>query len=383
MSLPPPCVASTLLHINGNFIASSVHKNLVLALQQSNSNLEQIVFVPLRSSSLTGQNAIIHEKIDIIYKKCQGSLIRYFPFLKVIITFISLILSLNKTKFSSTAHVLAHTLWSDGCVAYLLHLKTGCAYTVCIRSTDINWFIPRMPHYRWLMRRIIANANSVIFISAAHQKKLEMRHKRLFRSARVTFVVPNGIDDFWFNNHIGESSHRANIVLFVGRFDDNKNLKGVFDAVSLLRQRSNNIRLIAAGGSEEDFLALVNLTEIPDWLDIVGKIKDKNELLRIYRQSAVFAMPSFHETFGLTYIEALSQGCPYIHSAGEGIDFYFRDPTFSRAVKPTNKEEIAAAILSLMKAYPSGVEPELVSASIKDFNWLISAGKYLHAIKCS
>ena len=36
-------------------------------------------------------------------------------------------------------------------------------------------------------------------------------------------------------------------------------------------------------------------------------------------------MLSKKETFGLVYIESLSQGTPIIYTKGEGIDGYFRD----------------------------------------------------------
>ena len=41
--------------------------------------------------------------------------------------------------------------------------------------------------------------------------------------------------------------------------------------------------------------------------------------------SDVFAMVSHHETFGLVYIEALSQGLPVLFTQGQGIDGTFSE----------------------------------------------------------
>src|SRR5690606_33595421 len=156
--------------------------------------------------------------------KCQGLIIRYFPLLKIIITYISLLFTLRRDNSTSNTHALAHTMWSDGCVAYLWHLTTRRPYSICIRSTDINWFIPKLPHYRWLMRLIIAHADSVIFISAAHKRKLQYSYSNLFSSAKSTYVIPNGIDRFWLDNRLSSNfSPRNKNVLFVGAFNKNKN----------------------------------------------------------------------------------------------------------------------------------------------------------------
>ena len=37
-------------------------------------------------------------------------------------------------------------------------------------------------------------------------------------------------------------------------------------------------------------------------------------------QSDVFVLPSVNETFGMVYLEAMSQGCIPIGTSGEGID---------------------------------------------------------------
>ena len=48
-------------------------------------------------------------------------------------------------------------------------------------------------------------------------------------------------------------------------------------------------------------------------------MENKSELLGIYRSSSIFIMPSTGETFGLVYIEALSQSLPVIYTKGDGV----------------------------------------------------------------
>jgi glycosyltransferase involved in cell wall biosynthesis len=64
-------------------------------------------------------------------------------------------------------------------------------------------------------------------------------------------------------------------------------------------------------------------------------------------------MPSFHETFGLTYIEALSQGLPVVHSRGQGVDGFFSAGTVASAVDPSVPRAIADGIREVVARLPS------------------------------
>ena len=62
-------------------------------------------------------------------------------------------------------------------------------------------------------------------------------------------------------------------------------------------------------------------------------------------------MPSFHETFGLVYIEAMSQGLPIIYTKGEGIDGYFKEATVGYSVNPKDVKNIVKKIEMIIHNY--------------------------------
>ena len=72
------------------------------------------------------------------------------------------------------------------------------------------------------------------------------------------------------------------------------------------------------------------------------------ELAKVMRQCAVFAMPSIYETFGLVYLEALSQNLPVIYTRGQGIDGLF-DNTVGIGTDPKSVEEICFSIKSILE----------------------------------
>ena len=57
---------------------------------------------------------------------------------------------------------------------------------------------------------------------------------------------------------------------------------------------------------------LVKKNKLEDVVNIVGFVEDKNKLLQYYQDADIFCMPSYGETFGIVYVEAMSQGCSCI-----------------------------------------------------------------------
>ena len=103
-----------------------------------------------------------------------------------------------------------------------------------------------------------------------------------------------------------------------------------------------------------------------------GKVYDKEEISKIMKSCAMFAMPSITETFGLVYIESLSQNLPVVYTEGQGIDGLFDNPV-GLAVNPYSTASIAEAIKAILAnhdAYSNRV------VEFRDFDWRLIAQKY-------
>lgn len=79
-------------------------------------------------------------------------------------------------------------------------------------------------------------------------------------------------------------------------------------------------------------------------------MKDKEQLGVLLRQSHIFALPSFHETFGLVYVEVLSHGLPILYSEGAGVDGFF-GASYGRSCNPHSTASIIATIRQMMDSY--------------------------------
>jgi len=192
-------------------------------------------------------------------------------------------------------------------------------------------------------------------------------------------VIPNGIDEFWLKNKgiPKELSNSELNLLFVGSFAKGKNIKTTINVVKKMNLRKGrNVRLSIVGGSgsnEKDILEIIESNK--QFITYYGPIKDMDKLMEVYRSADIFLMPSFTETFGLVYAEALSQGLPIIYSKGQGFDNQFPDGHVGYSVNPTNEDEIINKIEEIIRNY-SYLSSNAIEGCVK-FNWDDISLKYI------
>lgn len=73
--------------------------------------------------------------------------------------------------------------------------------------------------------------------------------------------------------------------------------------------------------------------------------RPREEVLEAMRRSHLFLMPSFGETFGLAYLEAMASGCVIIGHQGWGIDGVVEDSQNGYLVSSATAQEIEAKIM--------------------------------------
>jgi len=366
-----------ILHIINGYVTSKLYKSFV---QQLSNDIEhQSVFAPIRATEQNGINAIKSSKISIAYSAIVTNMIyRILFFLKIDKTVKEI-----QSEFNVNNHdiIHAHTLFSDGAAAYQLHRQTGIPYIVTLRNTDINEFFKYLFYLRPLGMKILLSAERVVFLSQAYQQRLldNYVHKSLHEELMAkSLIIPNGIDDFWLNNIYTEHKKLGQTIrlLFTGEIRKNKNIIGIIDAISKIRNPNIEFLIIGKGlNDEEAYVKLVEEKILDNKSIKMLPAVAMEELLQYYRNADIFVMPSFTETFGLVYAEALSQGLPVIYSSGEGFDRVFDDGFVGLAVNSASIDDIARGIKGVVGSYEQ--MQSNCAASAKKFSWQRIAEVYL------
>jgi glycosyltransferase involved in cell wall biosynthesis len=191
--------------------------------------------------------------------------------------------------------------------------------------------------------------------------------------------VPNGVSADWLApapREPGGGLGGPLRLLYVGDFSTNKNIPHALEAAARLSAVRRVTFTLVGGGGEgaAELEALIDSGRYP-FVKRVGRVEDAASLREIYRRHDVLVMPSRLETFGVVYVEALSQGLPIVHTRGQGVDGYFEPGTVAEAVDPDDIASIAAGLAALDARLP-GIRDACVRAAQR-FDWSVVAATYV------
>ncbi|MEO5774005.1 MAG: glycosyltransferase family 4 protein [Sphingomicrobium sp.] len=156
-----------------------------------------------------------------------------------------------------------------------------------------------------------ADATVVVAPSLAEQLKAKFPS----RSGRINYI-PNGRPEFSgagnANDLLGRLGVRAgDYVLGVGRLVPEKN----FDALIAAHKAANSGRkLVIAGGADHESRYSRGLLEQASDDVIFAGVQPRDALEQLYRNCALFILPSSHEGLPITALEAGSLGCAMLLS---------------------------------------------------------------------
>lgn len=340
----------------------------------------QIVYNAIREVSRIGKNAVTLNQQDskIIYRPILNYHIdRVFYPWKVFKTLKDI---QKQIDFSKVKFIHAHTWYSDGGVAYELSKKYNIPYIVTIRNTDINLFQKKLKYLHTFGRKILAHADKVILISASYRKRV--LNQKSLQSIRKSLedkieVNPNGVDPFWLNNITEKQikSTGTSKFIYIGNFNKGKNVLNLILAIIKLNEKgiACTLDLVGGGGADEqEILELIK--KHPNLFINHGKVYDKEKLKSLYRAADTFVMPSRNETFGLVYVEAMTQGLPVLYTAKEGIDGFYTDEIGEKVSKTADSIEIANVLEKMIKNYDSYKIP--IEEIKQNHDWSLIAKRY-------
>ena len=360
-----------ILHISNDFCLTKVHSMLYQELDRL--GVEQTVFNPVRDAAHVGRNRFEGQHTTIIYAHVVKPWHKYAYHLKRRHVFNEMLKRIRPQEYSLTH---ATTLLTDGGLAYMLYKQYGIPYIVAVRSTDVNEFLKFMPHTWMAARRILLNAKKIVFINKGLRDDL-VRHpaiRGIVSKIEEKFILlPNGINDYYLD-HISHEQHIGHGIVYVGRFSTRKNVVRLAKAVLRLRERPQfvdcTLTLVGGGRASTNEMERM-IADYPEVFRFIEPITEPSKMCEVFAQARIFAMPSLHETFGLVYIEALTQNLPVLYTHGQGVDGLL-PPSAGTAVNPYSIDDIANGLARLLTSEQAGNQ----EVDFEQFRWSKIAEKY-------
>ena len=241
----------------------------------------------------------------------------------------------NLVKGNHIDVVHAQFIFPDGFLALMLKKKYNIPYLIT-SHTELRYFSSY--YSRRMAITILKNAYK---ITPLNFRNLEYFSGLGLKNAEV---VPLGIDINFFMDYSGEKSRKEFRIITLGELIKLKNIDKVLMALSSLNKKYTLRYTIIGQGPEEEFLKkLSEKLDLQEQIDFRGFIEHE-KLPQILTDHDLFILPSFPETFGRVYFEAMAAGLTVICAKNSGIFGYFPEMVDEYAVNPEDTVEIASKI---------------------------------------
>lgn len=351
-----------ILHINSNYLHSSLYSEMLYRLE--NENINNTVVMPRKINDAKHvANDVIEISGTIKNKQFLTSIDRFLYFHKQ--RKIRNWIKSENIEFDDYDVIHAHTLFSDGYQAYL----SKKPYVVTVRNTDINYYFKYFKHLKPLGKKILNNASAIIFLSETYkQRTINHLFKKEEAQAVVSksYVIANGINEYWIQNisQVKKALKETVNVIIVCRIMRNKNIELLAENLTT-EYIGKNIKIHVVG----DVVDKDYFDKLKKYNNLIfhGK-KSKYEIKELMKDMHVYMMLSHRETFGLVYLEAITQNLPAIYTKGEGFDRYFNEGTVGYASNSKDGTELIKKTHKILQNY-NKLQQQLSHIDKRQFSW--------------
>ncbi len=279
--------------------------------------------------------------------------------------------------------IIAFFSFPSGPAAWWAHRDSGVPYVVSLRGGDVPGTEPGLGLVHGILkpfrRAILRSARSVV----ANSPGLKAMSERA--DPVPVQMIPNGVDTRFFFPPGGErAGDPVPRLLFVGRFQAQKNLPWLLDQLAALR-RSSNLRFtldLVGDGPQRPILARqVESLRLADIVRFHGWI-DRSELRAHYQGADLVINPSTYEGMPNVVLEAMACGRPVLASRVQGNDTAVVDRVTGWLFPLGDAAGFGDAIRTLLSrpdlTLPLGVAARLRAE--REYSWARSAQSYLELL---
>lgn len=235
----------------------------------------------------------------------------------------------------------SHYLFPDGLLAYNLKRTYNIPYVLTLRQ-ETRFLKNNISQA--ICRKIIENA------SACTTQSYHMHKALLDLNFNNVELIPTGIEDHFFGSkgEFKKASGKKLKIVSVCNLLPIKNLESIILAIKEYDLQSQIIYHIYGSGPEEKNLKELTINlGLDSCIKFMGRVQN-SELPDIYSKYDLFVQPSFKETFGLTYFEALACKLPVLLSENTGAYPLIKEYDVSYVVDPNSITSIGMCLKDIV-----------------------------------
>lgn len=254
-------------------------------------------------------------------------------------------------------------------IARVLSKKYDIPYIVTLRSinrvSDDN------------VKVNLKNAKSLIAISTK-----QIQDAKKIVNKETTFV-PHGVGNHFFNEVEKKVSTPLKLIT-VSRLLKLKNIDLVIKSLKSF-QGDFIYDIYGEGPEKEDLSLLIEKMKLDEKVKIKGFIPNE-DLPNIFQDYHLFVMPSFPETLGRVYFEAMASGLPVVATKNTGIDGLIIDGKEGFLLNPTNEIDFTQSFHDILFNFiENPLSYDIMSRNAKSFSekfsWNNIVPKYIKLYK--
>jgi glycosyltransferase involved in cell wall biosynthesis len=187
----------------------------------------------------------------------------------------------------------------------------------------------------------------------------------------------------WKSACAGDECQRQDgLILCVSRQYPRKCVEDLLRALPLVRQSVPHARAVIVGDGPEHarLRQMAAAPELAGAVHLPGALPD-DEVQRLYRQAAVFCLPSAQEGFGIVFLEAMASGLPIVATSVAAVPEVVPHRQVGVLVPPRDAVALAGALVELLhnrdqrSAYGSAGQMH-----VQQYDWDRVAARFLEQV---
>lgn len=227
--------------------------------------------------------------------------------------------------------VHAQYIFPDGMLAYFIWKKFKIPYIIASHN-ELRYF----EHFisSKLAGMILRNACCITPVNFSNYKTL------LQNNLKNVQHIPLGFQEEFLNYSRKDDHEEVRIITIAGLIKL-KNIDKVILALNMLKERYHfRYSIVGDGPEKENLENLIHQHHLHEEIQLIGKIPH-DKVAEILSEHDIFIMPSYFETFGRVYFEAMALKLPVICAKNSGIYGLFEEMKQGISVDHTDINDIA------------------------------------------